>query len=244
MRVTWDAGVAVYSSGISQAVVYLEDGSGIPWNGIISITEAGQQAQESRYFEGRKYMNRLVTGAFAGKISAYTYPGELEAYIGIENVFRDQLRRPFSLSYRLNNEIHIVYNVLTAPSARNYETLAEDVNPVMFDWNFTTQPEKIPGGKPTSHIVILIDESNASAISDLEARLYGDDLADPSLPSPDDIVLIFESHAIVQITDNGDGTWTASGPDTAVVSIDANTFQINWTSVLIIDTATFVVSSL
>jgi hypothetical protein len=238
MRITWDpAENRPYSSGVSQGVLYPEDSPGVAWNGLISVTEAGEQTQDARYFDGQRYDTRNREMPFAGTIVAYTYPDELEPYIGISGAFTGQPLRPFGFSYRTNNEIHIVYNALTVPPKRSYVTMGAKIDPADFEWNFTTQPIKIPGGKPSSHIVIMVDESQPEAITELEALIYGDDINDPSLPPVENILEIFESSTILRITDNGDGTWTADGPDSAITTVDSETFQINWPSVIVTETS-------
>lgn len=245
MRIIWDDPLnRRYSSGISQGVLYPENSPGVPWNGLISVTETGDQSQTPRYFDGRKYSNRTVISPFEGTISAYTYPDEFEPYAGISAFFTEQARLPFGFSYRTNDEIHIVYNALTAPSKNVYSTSGAAIDPVAFEWSFTTLPVKIPGGKPSSHLVIMVDESQPDVLADIEALLYGDDENDPSLPTPDDILGLFESSATLQIIDNGDGTWTAIGPDTVITMLDSTTFQIDWPSAIFIDSTTYWISSL
>lgn len=245
MRIVWDGPEArPYSSGVDQGVLYPGDNPGVPWNGLISVSETGEPNQEARYFDGIRYLTRGLPSGFSGVISAYTYPDELEPYIGISGGFTGQNRRSFGLTYRTSNEIHIVYNVLAAPSNQDYSTIGAEAAPSSMVWNFTTVPVKIPGGKPSAHIVILIDESNPVALSSLEALLYGDDTNEPSLPSVDDILALFEASAILQITDNGDGTWSATGPDDVVIDNGNGTFTINYSTVVIVGDGTFRVDSL
>jgi hypothetical protein len=248
----------VFSYGVSQGVLFRPDGSGVPWNGLISVTEKGDAGSSQFYFEGRQYLSRPQGDSFAGSISAYTYPDEFEPCIGIVGVSTAQPRVPFSFSYRTNNEIHIVYNAMVDPSQRAYETLTEQVNPVTFDWSFTTLPIKIPGGKPTSHVVILVNSAPPTAITALEDILYGTDGNDildsdgnvigndglvPSLPAIPDLVTLFESNATLQIVDNGDGTWTANGPDDVVIDNGDDTFTIIAPSAYTVDGNTFIISS-
>lgn len=260
MRVTWDAVTErQYSSGVAQGMLYLDDGSGVPWNGLVSISRDADPDPESFYFDGIRYFNRAISSSLSGKISAFTYPDELEPYIGVSGVSTAQKRKSCGVSYRTNTELHIIYNVLLAPSDRAYETMAEQINPLLLEWNFTTQPVKIPGGKPSAHVVILVDESDPDAISELETVLYGiddipgpdpddptDDIigANPALPAITDIIEIFESHATLRITDNGDGTWTAEGPDSIITITDEDEFQIDWPSAILTSDTTYKISSL
>lgn len=258
-RSVWDALTErKYNTGISQGMLYLDDGSGVPWNGLISVAEGGDPGQESFYFDGTRYFSRSLGSSFAGTITAFTYPDALEPSVGIAGIAGAQLRKPCSISYRTSTEWHIVYNVLLSPSQREYVTLTEQINPLNLEWAFTTQPVKIPGGRPTAHVVILLDESDPDAISDLEMIMYGtDDIPgpdptdptqtifgnDPTLPEIMDIVEIFESHTTLRITDNGDGTWTAAGPDSVVSLTGPNSFQINADSAIFIGDGVYRISS-
>jgi hypothetical protein len=245
MRVIWDAEEdRIYSAGVAQGMLYPGNAPGVAWNGLISVTNSGGQTQDPKYFDGQRYKDRGIPSGFSGTISAYTYPEELESFIGISGAVTGQNRSYFGLSYRTNNEIHIVYNVLAGPSKHEYATIGAQIEPAAFEWSFTTKPVKIPGGKPSSHIVILVDRAKLSAISDLEALIYGDDVNEPSLPPFEDVFGLFESSAILKITDNGDGTWTAIGPDSVITESGDGLITINWPSVVIIDSTTFRVSSL
>ncbi len=245
MRVIWDSPAdRFYSEGISQGMLYPENSPGVAWNGLISVSEKGAPSQEPKYYDGRKYYERSPGKSFSGVINAFTYPDELEPYIGISGVFTAQARHPFGFSYKASNALHIVYNVLAAPSKNSYVSAGENPDLVIFSWDFTTRPEKIPGGKATSHFVIMLDEAKAGVMADLEAKLYGDDENDPVLPPVSEIIDIFEAGATLRITDNGDGTWTAVGPDDVIIMLDDTTFEIDWSSVTVIDDTTYSVSSL
>lgn len=235
MRVTWDdVASRKYSQGVSQGVLYPGISPGVAWNGLVSVTETGEQDQDARYFDGQKFSSRAIPGVFAGTIEAFTYPDEFEACVGNTGIFTAQNRQPFGFSYRTNNEIHIVYNALAKPSKINRVSIGEKADPVNFQWDFTTSPEKIPGGKPSGHLVVLLDLAQPSAVSDLENLIYGTDTDDPVLPEPADIIAIFEGYTTVRVTDNGDGSFTVSGPDSAVTPEVGNTFQIIWPSVILI----------
>lgn len=257
-RTIWDALTdRKYTTGITQGMLYISDGSGVPWSGLISVAQGGDPEQESFYFDGTRYFSRSLNDTFSGTLSAFTYPDELEPFIGVSGIAGAQRRPACSISYRTNNEWHIVYNMTLAPAQREYVTLSDQVNPLELAWDFTTQPVKIPGGRPSSHVVILLDDSYPDAISGLEAIMYGTDDSpdydptiptgtpgtDPALPSIADILEIFESHTTLRITDNGDGTWTASGPDDVVVLTGPSSFQINADSAIFIGDGVYRISS-
>jgi hypothetical protein len=131
-----------------------------------------------------------------------------------------------------------------SPSSDQYESTGGDISPVAFAWDFSTAPVEIPFGRPTAHLVIVTDFAEADALAALEDILYGDDENAPSLPDPQTVYELFESNTTLRITDNGDGTWTATGPDDVVVDNGDGTFTINWPSALFIDATTYQIYSL
>jgi hypothetical protein len=213
-------------------VFYAEtEKNGVPWNGLISVTEDPENSDvKVRYQDGRKRRQSRTHDCFAGSIEAYTFPLVMDGH-------------PFGLSYRTSSEdtykIHIVYNVMVSPSARSYRYQ----DPNTFNWDFTTRPEKFPGGKIGSHFVIDTASAYPEAISVMEDMLYGSDDDGAHLPTPDEIYEIFDANALLQIIDHGDGTWTAIGPDTAIIMLDPTTFEITWPSAIYISDDSYTISS-
>lgn len=243
MRISWGE-ERPYSQGVQQAVLYPSDGPGVAWNGLISVTAKGDSSPSSLYIDGQLYRNRSVPTSFEGVISAYMYPDEWEPYIGIQAGWVTSQKRPlFGLTWCDNRELHIVYNAMAAPGNDQYQTLGDNVSPVAFSWNFATLPVDIPAGRPSAHLVVMLDYAQPDAVSDLEALIYGDDENDPSLPDPAAIYAIFESHTTIQIVDNGDGTWTATGPD-SLITVAGDTFTIDGAAVTVIDADTYKIHSL
>lgn len=244
MRISWGDENRMYSKGVSRGVLYPQNSPGVAWNGLITVTEKGDDTTTSLYLDGQKVQDWAAPSAFAGTISAFTYPDEFDQYNGVVSGITGQKRSPFGLSYWDSNEIHLIYNAIAAPSNDQYSSLGGDVSPAAFSWDFSTLPVSVPTARATSHLVIVIAEADPGALADLEDLIYGDDSSDPSLPDPDTILDIFESHTTLRITDNGDGTWTASAPNEVVSLLNAVTFQINWPSVKLIDADTYTVYSL
>jgi hypothetical protein len=215
MRVKWDEN-SDYSLGVSSGVLYPQNSSGVSWNGLISVTDNGDTAPTALYLDGQKVGDRTVPSTFAGTISAFMYPEEFEPCIGMVSGISSQPRQLFSFTYRSNNELHLVYNALVDPGSDDYTSIAASSTAVTFSWAFTTLPIDIPAGRPSAHLVIMLDYAQPEAVSALEDIIYGDAVNDASMPDPDTILEIFESYTTLRITDNGDGTWTATGPDDVV----------------------------
>lgn len=243
-RISWDDQDRFYSQGINKGVLYPRNSPGVAWNGLSSITEKGDDNSTPFYVDGQVIRNRVVPSTFSGTIEAVTYPDEFEPYIGVSNGFTAQNKQTFGLSWRDNREIHFVYNVLVSPSDSKFKTISDQIDLVSFSWDFSTLPVKIPGGKPTAHLVVMTDFTHPGAVDALEAVLYGDSANDPSLPDPEVLFELFDEFAILVITDNHDGTWTATGPDDVVSMLDSVTFQIDYDSAIFVNDTTFTVHSL
>lgn len=234
MRLSWD--LREIEMGLDSGVFYPPSGPGVAWNGLVSLTEdEADSTQNTHYIDGVKQPYRRKAGYFSGSIEAVSYPVSFYDDILLQ-------RRPtsFGLSYRVGSKIHIVYNVLVSPTAVTYRTAYD--NPIK--WSFTTLPIALHGYNRISHLVIDTSETYPGVVEAFEDILYGSDSTDPRLPMPDEILDFFQSHAALQIIDNGDGTWTAIGPDDVVFMLDSTTFQISWPSVVYIDAVTYTVTSL
>lgn len=197
----WDqVGERRYETGLDKGVLYLPDGTAIPWNGLLSVVEKNDADTTSVYYEGSQ-INELVSvsGGFLGTLKALTYPDEfqfLEGYgVLTEGVFIGNQRPTFfDLSYRtvvgndvdgtdFGYKIHILYNVLAIPNDRNYETIAADPNLINFEWDIFAVPQEIPGMDPSAHAIIDSRVIDPDLLSDLEDLLYGTPEADPDLPT-------------------------------------------------------------
>ena len=229
-----------YTLGVDRGVLYPKIGAGEAWNGLVSVEETPTGSDHKPvYVDGRLVNQRRTREYFSGSIGAFTYPRSFQ-----EDVLTQRRPKSFGMSYRSgtgkNTKIHLVYNVLVLPSSFNYEF--DETQP--FRWGFTTLPIPISGSLIGAHLVIDVGEAYPETVSDLEDVLYGTDETLPRLPLPTEVLQIFEDNSILVVVDNGDGTFTVTGPDSAITMLDATTFQIDWTSVVLIDADTYEISSL
>lgn len=241
-KLVWDdIGTRHYEAGVDRGVFYPQNGLGEVWNGLTSVQESPSDSDNKpRYIDGVKIANRQLPGQFSGVIEAFTYP----------DVFYDEVltqRRPktFSLSYRVKTDdsykIHLVYNVLVSPSDHSYQ---QQTDTSTFSWNFTTKAVLVPGANTSAHFVIDVSKADPITIAELEDVLYGSDVLQPTLPLPEDVINIFESHMALRVIDNGDGTFTVIGSDEAVHMLDSITFELTASSVVMLDSITYQISSL
>jgi hypothetical protein len=239
-RLVWDEKPREYAIGVDRGVYYPKNAPGEVWNGLKAVNEDSADTDEmSVYIDGIKTHRKRSNEHFSGTIEAYTYPDGLQ-----NDIFGLQLRTSFGLSYRTMTEsgyqIHLVYNVLLRPSGYAHQQNETDT----FVWAFTTVPVPVPDVNKTAHLIIDSSIAYSWTIEDLEDALYGSESTDAFLPTPEAIFETFEENAILRIIDNGDGTWTAIGPDSAIVMLDPDTFEITWPSAVYIDADSYTISSL
>lgn len=256
-RITWgDTGHRFFSTGVDRGVLFLQNGSGVPWNGLVSVNEApsGSDAVEA-HFDGKKYHSRRSPEEFSGTIEAYTYPSEFEIFLGQAVMHTAQARTPFNFTYRTrigNDEngvdhaylIHIVYNALIKPTQRALQTISDSIDVATFSWDFETNPLRM-GDRRGSHLIIDSRLAYPWALEELETILYGSTTTTSTLPSPEFLLQLFEDASILKVTNHGDGTVTIEGPDDIVKMVGTNLWQIGpWSSVIQIAEHTYRASSL
>lgn len=226
-RLVWDK--RNYEAGLTRGVFYPRNGPAEAWDGLISVGESPSDADERvRYLDGRKLSLHREVEEFSGTIEAFTYPDALED-VSI-----------FDMSYRVDNKIHLVYNVSLKPSAFAYQ----QIEPDSFVWGFATKAIPVPGAKSSAHLVIDASQAHLWTVAQIEDILYGSDVGDARMPSPTEIINIFEINAILKVVDHGDGTFTVTGPDEAIRMLDLTTFQITWPSAIFIDEVSYTIRSM
>ena len=256
-RLIWGgSGLALYAAGVDHGVLYPQVGPGVSWSGLTAVDETpSESTQHITYVDGQKLTTQLQLGSYFAKISAVTYPREFEAYDGYgEMQTTAQDRKAFNLSYRtlLNNsdsllsgyKIHLVYNAQVSPTTKTNSTLSSSSAALEFSWDLSTLPIYIPGANPASHVVIDSTKVYPETLALVESMLYGDNASLPRIPTMTELLQIFEASAVLKITDLGDGSWTAEGPDSAITMLDPTTFQIAWPSAVYVDTESYSIRSL
>lgn len=235
-RILWDEGERDYFAGVDRGVLYLPDGTAVPWNGLISVDENAESDDvEAIYVDGLPRIQLQSDADFSAHVESFTYPEELDD------------EAIFGFSYRVNRQIgyqiHLVYNALFVPGSTTKTTLSDDPDISTMAFDLSASPVQILGLRPTAHLVIDSNSAYPAAIADVEKALYGDETTQPSLPSPSALINIFDQHAVLVVIDHGDGSWTATGPDSAIVMLDSTTFQITWPSATYIDDDTYTLRS-
>jgi len=257
-RLAWgEPGKRFYETGIDRGVFYPVEGVGVPWNGLIAVSEAPSGGDISQgYFDGEKFRQQRLNGSFSALIRAYTYPREFEGYDGLDISGQTQQRRKmFNLSYRttVGNDhssnshhlIHLVYNAVVSPSTRGFSTIGANNEAIPFEWQLETVPEILPSGEFSAHLIINTAIAYPWAVAMFEDIIYGSANNESRFPSITEVLNLFENASILRVTNHGDGTVTIDGPDDIVKMIGIDLWEIGpWPSVVQTGVHTYHISSL
>lgn len=209
-KLVWDKnGERYYETGVKNGVLYTvnengEYAKGVAWNGLTAVTESPSGAEATAlYADDIKYLNLMSAEEFGCTIEAYTYPdefgacnGETELVPGVK--IGQQKRTTFGFSYRtaIGNDvdgsdygykIHVVYGCLASPSDKAYASINDSPEAITFSWEVTTTPVAVEGFKPTAHLEIDSTKVDATKLAALEAKLYGSESEEATLPLPSEI---------------------------------------------------------
>lgn len=219
-KIKWDqTGERFYETGVDHGILYVMGvsgyGTGVAWNGLTAVTESPSGAEANAlYADNIKYLNLISAEEFAATIEGYYYPPEFAACNGEDEIadgviIGQQSRKKFGLCYRtqLGNDVdgqdhgyklHLVYNCLSAPSERNYETINDSPDAITFSWELSTTPVTVTGKKPTATLTIDSTKCDAAKLAKLVEILEGkdptteggNDGVDARLPLPDEVMTL------------------------------------------------------
>jgi hypothetical protein len=210
-RIDWaQVGSRYFEAGIDRGVLYVGNNPGVPWVGLIGVEHnASGGDAKPRYLDGVKISNYAAPEEFEATIEAFTYPTAFEQCDGtahIQNGLRvsQQFRKSFGMTYRtkvgndakgldLAYKIHILYNLRAEPTDRGYETLGDDNEAMSFSWGVTSRGEMVTGLFPSAHFTVDSRDVPAELLQDIENILYGDSSNEPKLPSPGELIFLFDS---------------------------------------------------
>lgn len=211
-RLTWtQVGERYFETGIDRGVLFVDGNPGVPWVGLVNFNQKQSGGESSpKYLDGIKISNRSSPEEFEGTVEAYTYPVEFERCDGTyraENGLRvtQQRRKPFNMVYRskVGNDVagldkgyklHIMYNLTAEPSDRGYHSLVEQAEPLTFSWNITSRAVPVEGFRPSAHFIVDSRDIPAELLTQLEDLLYGTEETDPSIPTPGELLFMFDSY--------------------------------------------------
>lgn len=211
-QLVWNAiGERIFEAGVDRGVLYIDGADGVPWNGLVSISESPSGGEVTPYYvDGQRYLNVASIEEFEATIEAYTYPDEFgvcDGTVQIKNgLFATQQRRKsFGLSYRtkIGNDVdgidhgyklHLIYDALASPTERSNHTMSDSIDPFNFSWHVVARPPVISGIRPTSHFIIDSRDTPLDLIDRITNILYGTSNTVPRLPSILELMFIFNEY--------------------------------------------------
>ena len=191
------AGRRYFETGVDHGVLFRKNEAGtayeagVPWNGLVSVTESPEGAEASDiYADNMKYLTLRSPENLKLTVEAFTYPDEFEVCDGSAELspgfkISQQTRRQFALAYRtligsdanpeLGYKLHIVYGCTAAPTERANSTVNDSPETMTMSWEVSTIPVEVANHKPTAHISIDSTKISAAALAKIEEALYGKD---------------------------------------------------------------------
>lgn len=204
-----------FQAGVDRGVLFPLDGPGVAWNGLTSVAEKTSREIKSYYFDGIKYLDHYVPGAYSAKVSAFTYPEELEKILGMYEWIpgvrvHDQRTGMFHLSYRtligdllegldLGYKLHLVWNLTANPGDSDFKSLAGQSTAEPFDWDVSGIQTSMWGIRPANHLSFDSRYMDPTLLANLEAQLYGTNAVgetpgtDPVMPDLVDLLTDLEA---------------------------------------------------
>ena len=210
-RLEWGtSGERFFESGIDRGVLYLQNETGVPWNGLTAVSEAPSGGEPKPYYiDGFKYLNVASAEEYEADISAFSSPPEFGVCDGTVSISNglfaaQQPRQSFGLSYRtlVGNDteglehaykIHLIYNALAAPSSRDNNTTGDSAEPMGLSWSITTMSPMIKGIRPTAHMVIDSRLTPPGYLAEIESILYGSESTSSRQPDISELIDIFSN---------------------------------------------------
>lgn len=208
-KLAWGAtGTRTYEAGVDRGVLYVAGVAGVPWNGLIAVSEKLNGGTPKPYYlDGIKYLNLASDEEFEATIDAYSSPREFDRCDGTSSVSNglfvtQQTRSPFGMCYRtkVGNDsigadygykLHLIYNALAAPTSHAHVTLTNTPAPLQLSWNVSTLPIAIPSKKHTAHLIIDSTIAGTTRMAAVENLLYGTTTTAPRLPLPSELITMF-----------------------------------------------------
>lgn len=216
-KIIWSAdGERFFETGVDRGVLYPQIGEGVPWNGLLAISETPNGGAPTPFYaDGYKYLNVSSAEEFQANLSAYSSPPEFGACDGTQGIFNglfitQQPREQFGLAYRtkIGNDtdgvdhgykLHLVYNCLASPTSRSNQTLGGSTAPITLTWDITTTAPDITGYRPSAHFVIDSRYTPKTLMYEVEGMLYGTAASPSILPTIPDLMSLFNSLITVSL---------------------------------------------
>lgn len=200
-KITWgNTGERIYETGVDRAVFYPRTGSGVAWNGLVSVEEVVSGGDvKPVYLDGKKLYDQVENEDCEIDITTISVPNEFLVCAGIVTLVpglfvTHQPRAKFGFCYRTIKgndvskndyayKIHLIYNATVPPTSRSYETISDSSNLNPLKWTLNTVPPDSSTFKPSAHLIVDTSLITSTKRTSLENLLYGTSTTSPSLPT-------------------------------------------------------------
>jgi len=216
-KLIWDAvGAKEFELGVDHGVLYPATNEGydvgVPWNGLVSVTESPEGAEPTDlYADNIKYGVLISAETLKLTIEHYATPVEFYPCDGL--VVQDgvmitgQPRQSFGLVYRtkIGNDLtpesgyklHLVYGCKAGVAEKGYNTINDSPEAIVFSREVSTLPVVLEDGRITAQLIIDSRTADAAGLAALEDLLFGTADSDPELIDPDEVLRMVLLQAIV-----------------------------------------------
>lgn len=188
-------------------MLYVDGGLGVPWNGLVNVTEASTGGIAREFFiDGIKFLNLPSLEEYLATVEVISAPKEFAPCAGRIELFpgtyaTNQPRKEFGFSYRtligddlqglsMDYKIHVVYNASAKISDTVYQTIAQTPSFRPYSFEVTAVPEPFIDYKPSAHFVIDTRKTPVDVLTHIQDILYGTDTEDPRMPTVSELMNI------------------------------------------------------
>ena len=86
--------------------------------------------------------------------------------------------------------LHLIYGATASPSDKTNNTQSDSPEAVTLSYEYTCTGVNVTGYKPVSSITIDSRTADPDCLAALEAKLYGDESEEATLPLPDEVITL------------------------------------------------------
>jgi hypothetical protein len=192
-------------------MLYFDDGTAIPWNGLVSVTESpsGGKTTET-YLDGQKVLDVPGGEDYIATVESLSLPLQAAACAGWGILqyglyASHQPRESFGLSYRtligndvegtkLAYRIHIIFGCVAKNSDFTHETTSDKASAKTYSWDITAVPVSLNSrSRATAHVIFDTRRFSEPTITTVEGILYGNADGDARMMTVDDLAILLSS---------------------------------------------------
>jgi hypothetical protein len=229
-KLVWGS-TAPIDAGVKNVIYFSTDGRGFVWNGVQTISENTTDSEVTIYIDGQVATLYRTDQTLTLTLTALSYPMD---------VLRSTISLAYQNTWRGHRTLHLIPRVIFSKKQTDYTQR----DPSIFTFDGVVDYTQYTSKMRSPRILIDLDALKPEVESTLLKCLYGSDTDNARFLDLDDVEEIFESHAILRVTDYGDGKFTISGPDSAVKMMNTTLFEVSWPSVKILSADSYTISSL